>query len=110
MILCMKNKAYRAKEGNKSRVAISQATVDSVVLDKSLFDPGRDWNADAPDTEAIKFKGMILDITGNFSVNKPIEIGDANTVSKALSNVDESAESYVMGQEQYTMLTKREEE
>jgi len=44
----------------------------------------------APDTEAVKFKGVILAITSGFRISKPIRIGDADRgrdmVSKALSN------------------------
>jgi len=32
----------------------------------------------APDTEAVKFKGITLAITNSFSASEPIGIGDAN--------------------------------
>jgi len=55
----------------------------------------------APDTEAVEFKGVARAITSSFSVSKSIRIGDADRgrymVSKALSNIEESAESNVMG-------------
>ena len=42
----------------------------------------------APDTEAVEFKGIVLAIPRSFSVSKPIGIGDADRrgdmVSKAL--------------------------
>ena len=44
----------------------------------------------APDTEAVEFKGVILAITSSFGVSKSIGIWDADRgrdmVSKALSN------------------------
>jgi hypothetical protein len=51
----------------------------------------------APDAESVKFKGITLAIRSSFSVSEPIGIGDANgrrdMVSKALSEIDELAES-----------------
>ena len=51
----------------------------------------------APDTEAVKFKGIAYAITSSFSVSKSIGIGDTDRrgdmVSKTLSNIDESVGS-----------------